>query len=204
MLDVEAKPRRVPKQERSRRMVAKILEEATRVFIEVGYENATTNLIAERAGVSVGSLYQFFPNKLSLLTEIQKGWLERLGKDLDAVFQRADVLTLAELVDGALQVHKNIHLEQPGLLKVLFTIPTLPVEDTENVRYLVQQRIETWLAWRCPQVPAERRSPIARMCIHITDSLYAPMVAKTLLEPAILEETREVLLAYLTPLLQPK
>jgi AcrR family transcriptional regulator len=199
-----AKLRRVPKQERSRRMVARILGEATHVFIEVGYDAATTNLIAERADVSVGSLYQFFPNKLSLLQEIQKGWLERLGKDLDAVFQRADSLTLPELIDGALQVHKNIHLEQPGLLRVLFSTSPLPLEDTENVRYLVQQRIEEWLAQHNSKLSSERCNAIARMCIHITDSLYAPMVAKTLLEPAILEETREVLLAYLTPLLESK
>jgi AcrR family transcriptional regulator len=203
VIEINAKPRRVPKQERSRRMVAKILQEATRVFIEVGYESATTNLIAERAGVSVGSLYQFFPNKLSLLQDIQKGWLERLGKDLDAVFQRADVLTLPELIDGALEVHKNIHLEQPGLLKVLFTTPSFPAEDTENVRSFVQQRIETWLHLRNPTLGPERCNAVARMCVHITDSSYAPMVAKTLLEPAILDEAREVLLAYLTPLLEP-
>jgi hypothetical protein len=109
-------------------------------------------------------------------------------------------LNYYQLVDGALQVHKNIHLEQPGLLEVLFTTPTLPVEDTENARYLVQQRIVSWLAERS-NVPEERRVPIARMCIHITDSFYALMVARTLLEPAIVGEAREVLLAYLTPLL---
>jgi AcrR family transcriptional regulator len=200
----DAKLRRVPKQERSRRMVARILEEATQVFIELGYDAATTNLIAERAGVSVGSLYQFFPNKLSLLQEIQKGWLERLSKDLDVVFQRADELTLPELVEGSLQVHKTIHLEQPGLLKVLFATSPLPLEDTENVRYFVQQRIEMWLAWRNPRLSPERCNAVARMCIHIADSLYAPMVVKRWLEPAILEETREVLLVYLTPLLGSK
>jgi AcrR family transcriptional regulator len=203
MIELATKPRRIPKQARSRRMVENIVKVATRVFIEVGYEAATTNLIAERAGISVGSLYQFFPSKLSLLQEIQKGWLERLGKDLDAVFQRADVLTLPELVDGALQVHKNIHLEQPGLLRVLFTTPTLPIESTENVRHLVQQRIEAWLAQRSPHLSAERCNAVARMCVHLTDSFYSPMVAKTLLEPAILQEAREVLLAYLTPLLKP-
>ena len=44
-------------------MVSLILEAATRVFIEEGYEAASTNKIAEKAGISVGSLYQYFPNK---------------------------------------------------------------------------------------------------------------------------------------------
>jgi AcrR family transcriptional regulator len=202
MTQLSTKPRRIPQQARSKRMVDKILRAATRVFTEVGFEAATTNLIAERAGVSVGSLYQFFPNKVSLLRAIQKGWLERLRADLDRVFQRADELSLEELVDGALKVHQTVHAEQPGLLRLLFTTPSLDWEDTETVRTFVQQRIEAWLEVRAPHLSAARRSAMARMCIHITDSLYAPMVAKQPLEPAIMQETRILLLAYLKPLIQ--
>src|SRR6056297_1930332 len=62
-----AEPRKRPRQERSRRLVAKVLDEATRLFSELGYHATTTNHIAEAAGVSVGSLYQYFPNKDALL-----------------------------------------------------------------------------------------------------------------------------------------
>lgn len=58
-------PRKRPRQERSRRTVEAILDAAARVFETVGPNAATTNAIAERAGVSVGSLYQYFPNKLA-------------------------------------------------------------------------------------------------------------------------------------------
>jgi AcrR family transcriptional regulator len=60
-------PRKKPSQGRSRFTVQQIVEAAARVFEEQGYAGATTNRIAERAGVSIGSLYQYFPNKESIL-----------------------------------------------------------------------------------------------------------------------------------------
>ena len=62
--------RKLPQQERSRIAVAAILEATTRILTEEGYEKANTNRIAERAGVSIGSLYQYFPNKESLITAL--------------------------------------------------------------------------------------------------------------------------------------
>jgi len=60
-------PRRLPLQRRSRETVAAILEAAAKVFGERGYWEATTNHIADVAGVSVGSLYEYFPNKDALI-----------------------------------------------------------------------------------------------------------------------------------------
>lgn len=58
--------RRRPVQARARHTVAVILEAAREVFDELGYARATTNHIAERAGISIGSLYQYFPDKAAL------------------------------------------------------------------------------------------------------------------------------------------
>ena len=69
----QLKPRKKPLQERSRKTVEVILDAAAQVFTEKGFSGGTTNHIAERAGVSIGSLYQYFPNKDSILV----GLLER-------------------------------------------------------------------------------------------------------------------------------
>ena len=53
-------PRKTPKQERSRFMVTSILDATARVLVEMGFSRTSTNLVAERAGVSIGSLYQYF------------------------------------------------------------------------------------------------------------------------------------------------
>jgi AcrR family transcriptional regulator len=70
-------PRR-PRQERSREMVDTILAAATRVFVRVGYARATTNRIADAAGVSVGSLYQYFPSKDAIAIELMRRYRERV------------------------------------------------------------------------------------------------------------------------------
>ena len=69
-------PRKSPLQERSRRTVERILDAAARIFHEEGYAGATTNDIADEAGVSVGSLYQYFPNKDALLVALTKRHIE--------------------------------------------------------------------------------------------------------------------------------
>lgn len=62
--------RRKPQQARGQRRVNTILDAASQVFSELGYEAATTNIIAIRANTSIGSLYQFFPNKEAILSAI--------------------------------------------------------------------------------------------------------------------------------------
>src|SRR5205823_3164873 len=64
--------RKRPKQERSHAMVETIIEAAARVFVELGYARASTNRIAQAAGVSVGSLYQYFPGKDAIAVELAR------------------------------------------------------------------------------------------------------------------------------------
>jgi AcrR family transcriptional regulator len=72
------RPRKTPKQERSREMVEAILEASARVFVKHGYAKATTNRIAEAAGISVGSLYQYFPSKDAIAVELLRRYRESL------------------------------------------------------------------------------------------------------------------------------
>ena len=70
VFDSPVSPRKSPRQERSRRTVERILDAAARIFHEQGYVGATTNDIADDADISVGSLYQYFPNKDALLVAL--------------------------------------------------------------------------------------------------------------------------------------
>lgn len=72
MLGDGISPRKSPRQGRSQRTFDRIVEAAARVFNEAGYPSATTNGIAAEARVSIGSLYQYFPNKDALLIEIAR------------------------------------------------------------------------------------------------------------------------------------
>ena len=75
-------PRKSPSQERSRRTVNRILDAATRIFHEQGYTGATTNDIADEADISVGSLYQYFPNKDALLVALTQRHIATTTTDL--------------------------------------------------------------------------------------------------------------------------
>jgi len=70
--------RRQPKQQRSKERVEKILDAAASVFDEVGYEAATTHLIAAKAGTAIGSLYQFFPDKAAVFNAMELRHVERV------------------------------------------------------------------------------------------------------------------------------
>ena len=63
--------RKKPKQKRSKLMVNNILEASIRILKQHPYQQFTTNRVAEAAGISIGSLYQYFPNKQSILLELE-------------------------------------------------------------------------------------------------------------------------------------
>src|SRR5215471_6734158 len=86
------KPRKSPRQTRSQATVEALLEAGARVLREDGYDKASVNRIAEVAGVSIGSLYQYFPSKEALVAEVVKRHTARMLE----VFQR-DLLELGHL-----------------------------------------------------------------------------------------------------------
>ncbi len=109
--------RKAPRQARSKAMVAAIVEAAARILGQQGWAGFTTNKVAEAAGVSIGSFYQYFPDKHSLTEAI----LHRHLDDCLAVVRRATRSALpaaalaAELVDGMIAVHSAT----PGLHRAL-------------------------------------------------------------------------------------
>ena len=72
-------PRKLPVQQRSRATVEEILSAAAQVFEARGYAAGTTNRIAERAGVSIGTLYQYFPSKEAIAVALLETYLSCSG-----------------------------------------------------------------------------------------------------------------------------
>lgn len=80
----ELSPRKTPRQQRSREMVERIIAAAGRVLTEHGYDGASTNRIAATAGISSGSLYQYFPNKDAIVTAVLERFSDQLVARVDA------------------------------------------------------------------------------------------------------------------------
>jgi AcrR family transcriptional regulator len=97
--------RKLPTQARSRARVEAILKAAGALLGEVGYDGVTTNLIAERAGVPVGSIYQFFETKDDIVAALVERFQARIhklvGEELDAAYAARDRRAfIAKLVEG--------------------------------------------------------------------------------------------------------
>lgn len=82
--------RKNPKQNRSNDLVAAVLQAAIQVLAEGGAQRFTTARVAERAGVSVGSLYQYFPNKVSILFRLQKDEWQQTTQMLGRILGETD------------------------------------------------------------------------------------------------------------------
>ena len=80
-------PRRLPRQPRARVTRDAIIEAAAHLLAARGWEASTTNHIAERAGVSIGSLYKYFPNKSSILAEVARRRIDAEVTSLAATFE---------------------------------------------------------------------------------------------------------------------
>lgn len=109
--------RKEPRQARSRATVATIVQAGARILSDEGWAGFTTNRIAELAGVSIGSLYQYFPDKLSLVDAIRHRHLDDSIMVMRRV--RADGLPPKEFADQLVQAVVAVHSVYPGLHRVL-------------------------------------------------------------------------------------
>ena len=91
-------PRKSPVQARSTASVNAILEATIQVLLDVGKEQLTTTRVAHRAGVSVGTLYQYFPNKSALLQAALRNHLESVAEALEKVCQEERGSPLPQMV----------------------------------------------------------------------------------------------------------
>jgi AcrR family transcriptional regulator len=104
-ITMPAAPRKTPKQDRSRFMVTSILDATARVLVEVGFSKTSTNFVAERAGVSIGSLYQYFPSREALVAgvgrrhaEEKRSALEKMLKSDNHCDLKTDIIKIVNAI----------------------------------------------------------------------------------------------------------
>jgi AcrR family transcriptional regulator len=125
--DQRLTPRKLPKQARSRESVEAILQAAAQVFERHGYAAGTTNRIATRAGVSIGTLYQYFPNKDAILVALVR---EHLAEGIAALQPHLRSLRegarFEDVLPGIVEAMVSLHSTAPTLHRVLFEETRLP------------------------------------------------------------------------------
>ncbi|ADB53288.1 TetR/AcrR family transcriptional regulator [Conexibacter woesei] len=115
-------PRKQPRQERARETVEAILEAAAQVFERHGYAAGTTNRIAERAGISIGSLYQYFPGKDAILLAIVERHVDEGARAMTPLLDGllAEAPPLRDGLRRVVEAMVALHRDRPALHRVLF------------------------------------------------------------------------------------
>ena len=150
---IPTKPRKSASQERSRATVEALLDATARVLRRDGYDRASTNRIAATAGVSVGSLYQYFPNKEALVAALVARHNRELLQLLRDALREVASLDLASAIRELVRAAGEAHLVVPALHRIfdeqvprtgqLAKIEALQGETFQMVRaYLGERRKE--------------------------------------------------------------
>jgi len=116
---VRTTPRKRPRQERSRATVDALLEATARVLVKRGFDGLTTNLVAEAAGVSIGSLYQYFPNKAALVGALIENHVDNMTSLFVSELARVAQLPMAQAIRCVIELMIRAHGVDPELHRVL-------------------------------------------------------------------------------------
>jgi AcrR family transcriptional regulator len=122
--------RRQPRQARSQERVRRILSAAEELFVECHVSSTTTNAIAARAGVPIGSLYQFFPDKGAILRSLAEGYAEQLHEQLRAFFDEGDgqSLSLEASITAAVALTDRFFRDHPGYPAIFLDVQSATPE----------------------------------------------------------------------------
>ena len=168
-------PRRKPTQERSRATVDAIIEAAARVFEAQGYAHTTTNHIALRAGVSIGSLYQYFPNKDAILVALLERHADDGARLIGELAARAEAeeWSLRAVLEHFVEAIVEYHLVAPRLQHVLLNeaprppgVVALRHQLEDRVADLVSRLIDLKLGVEVP-----RPDIVAWLIVHVVEGL---------------------------------
>ncbi|HWF30365.1 MAG TPA: TetR/AcrR family transcriptional regulator [Mycobacterium sp.] len=168
--------RKQPKQERAALTRQRILDAAARVFAEYGYTAGTTNRIAERAGVSIGSLYQYFPNKDAVLRALMDAHVDGGARLLSERLSGG----MPQRLDDALRLFVRAtidnHRDNPRLHRVLFEEAPRAPAFLARLHDLEQLMVDatTRLLEQYPNVRATRLN--AQIVVATIDSLVHRLV----------------------------
>lgn len=198
--------RRLPVQRRSRERLARITHAAGTLSEELGVGAVTMEAIAERAGTSIGSLYQFFPGRDALLHAVA----ERYVADLEPLLDADDAAELAALplaasVDAVLEPFVRFHRTHPGYFAILFAPAGAPALAAlrGRLRDRLLRRVEAIFRARAPRLAPARRRRLARTAAEAGRALmqYVETGVAPRERAAMRAELRAMLVAYLGPAL---
>lgn len=172
-------PRKSPRQSRSAVTVTAILDATARILVERGYAATSTNAVAERAGVSVGSLYQYFPNKDALIAALHARHADQMKAVIERALARAMDVNLVDGLTGLIEASVEAHRVDADLHRVLEQqLAGLDVVDAhDQFDEIVQDRIVALLTRHRDSLAVTDLRLAAYMLMHSVHALIHTIVA---------------------------
>lgn len=113
-------PRKRPRQARAVVTVDAIFEATLQVLLAEGMRHLTTTRVAERAGVSVGTMYQYFPNKQALVYALNERYLETLADRIEATCRACHAAPINRMVEALIETYWRAKTERPDVTRALY------------------------------------------------------------------------------------
>lgn len=135
------KPRKLPRQARAAVTVDAMLEAAIQVLLAEGVSRLTTTRVAERAGVSVGTLYQYFPNKQSLLYAVLEKHLDAVATAVETACRDGRGRPAAAMAEGLVNAYLDVKTENIAVSRALYLVAS--ELDTADLMGGISQRFDS-------------------------------------------------------------
>jgi AcrR family transcriptional regulator len=177
-------PRKSPVQARSAASVDAILEATIQVLLSVGKERLTTTRVAARAGVSVGTLYQYFPNKSALMQAVLKRHLEQVAEAVERVCREQEGNSLTQIGPALINAFLDAKMKDPKTSVAFYAVSS----DVDGVK--IVQRIRVRANRAIVGVLASAREPLRKDPQVVASMLQSAMfgVSGRLLESSTPEK----------------
>ena len=187
-------PRKSPVQARSAASVDAILEATIQVLVSMGKERLTTTKVASRAGVSVGTLYQYFPNKSALLQAVLKRHLEQVAETVERVCREEKGNSFKQIAPAIINAFLDAKMKDPKASVAFYAVSS----DVDGAK--IVQRVRVRVNRAVVGVLASAREPLRKDPEIVASMLQSAMfgVSQRLLESSTPEKEINSLRAELT------
>src|SRR5580658_5661685 len=174
-MSTEAPVAKRPKRARGVQRVAELLDAGAALFAEHGYETTTMTQIADRAGASIGSLYQFFPSKEVLAEALFGRYAERVASLLEELAKRAPGLSPIHLADKLVDLMLDVRSDRDATAALSSSVSGI-VERRKPLRGATRRQIAAILRAANPGLREKAAAEAAAMIAHVLK--IVPTLAK--------------------------
>ncbi len=192
-------PRRRPTQERSHKKFDHLLEVSRELLLEVGFESFTCEEVAHRAGLPIGTLYQFFQNKYVIVCELDRVDAVGVREELEQFANEIPSLDWLKFLDRLIDHVAALWTGDPSRRAVWHAVQSTPA--TRATAAVTEKELATQVAYvlgpLTPGTPRERRTIMAEVIIHVVYSMLNFSIRDNQSHEEAVVELKRLLMAYL-------